>query len=201
MKNIALKTILILLLLLALTSSCAVWFYQSYQQVKQDKQRLSNNLVHLNERLGYYHSRNGRLVGNNRVLSLRLNEFKQAFKGLSEQIHNLNIKLNRVQSLNQSVIEQQKSLVTVLKDSIINDTIQAKVFNYQDDYYKVKGVAVGDTQRVDIHSRDSLIQVVYKGKRKRPYLWFFSPRQLEQVIISSNPNNHIIYSKHIQISR
>ena len=58
-------------------------------------------------------------------------------------------------------------------------------------FYNIEGIAIGSTQNVSIQSTDSLMQVVYKGKRKKPYLWFFSKRQLEQVITNKNPNSKL----------
>ena len=48
---------------------------------------------------------------------------------------------------------------------------------------------------------DSLIQVVYRGKRKQPWLWLFSPRPLEQLIYNKNPNSKISYQKTIKLSK
>jgi len=120
---------------------------------------------------------------------------------LVDAINDLKVKIKRVNSVSSTVVESEKHIETIVKDSIINDTVIAKVFNYKDDFYKIKGVSINDIQTVDIQSIDSIIQVVYKGKRKRPYLWFFSKRQLEQVISSKNPNSKITYSKYIKITK
>ncbi|MBU0489989.1 MAG: hypothetical protein KKD31_18775, partial [Bacteroidetes bacterium] len=117
------------------------------------------------------------------------------------EIRNLKIKPNRVESFTETVVETEKQITTVLRDSIIHDTIQARVFDYADEFYSVAGIAIGDTQQVHIHSTDSLIQVVYKGKRRKPWLWIFSSRKLEQAIACKNPNAIVKYSRHIEISK
>jgi hypothetical protein len=81
------------------------------------------------------------------------------------------------------------------------DTVQIRVFDYEDGYYSVHGQSWGDTQRVEVKSRDTLIQVVYKGRRERPELWIFSPRKLEQRLSLKNPNARIVYNKNIQIQK
>ena len=171
-----------------------------YVSEKKDNQRLSNNLSSLNENLTYYKSRNGHLVGKNSVLVFRMSEFQTSFVDLSKSIKDLKVKLNRISSVSNTVIKSEKHITTTLKDSIINDTITAKIFRYNDNFYNIQGLSIRDTQNISIQSTDSLMQVVYKGKRKKPYLWFFSKRQLEQVITNKNPNSKITYSKFIQIT-
>jgi len=172
-----------------------------YVSEKKDNQRLSNNLSSLNENLTYYKSRNGHLVGKNSVLVFRMSEFQTSFVDLSKSIKDLKVKLNRISSVSNTVIKSEKHITTTLKDSIINDTITAKIFRYNDNFYNIQGLSIRDTQNISIQSTDSLMQVVYKGKRKKPYLWFFSKRQLEQVITNKNPNSKITYSKFIQITK
>jgi hypothetical protein len=60
---------------------------------------------------------------------------------------------------------------------------------------------LGDSQRLQIHSTDTLTQVVFKGERIRPWLWVFSPRKLQQRVSVSNPNATIKYSQFIQIQK
>jgi hypothetical protein len=100
-----------------------------------------------------------------------------------------------------TVVETEKHIITTLRDSVIHDTVSVRVFSYSDPWYSIQGQANGDTQRVQIQSRDSLIQVVYKGKRSKPWLWILSPRRLQQRIYSSNPNSIITYSQLINIQK
>ena len=172
---------------------------KAYIQSRKDNQRLVENISHITKQLSYYKTKNGDLVAKNTVLIFRNSEFEKTFPELIKEIKNLRLKPKRVLSVTSTVLGNEKHIVTVLKDSIVQDTIIAKIFNYQDEFYKVKGIAINDTQRVEIQSIDSIFQVVYRGKRKKPYLWIFSKRQLEQVITNKNPNSKITYSKHIEI--
>lgn len=193
--NIILSALLLVSVIAFLTTR------KLYVSEKIDNNRLSQNLTSLNENLTYYKSRNGNLVGKNSVLVFRLSEFTNLFSGLADQIKDLKINVNRIQSVSNTVIQSEKNITTTLKDSTINDTVTAKIFRYNDSFYDIEGIAIGNTQNVSIHSTDSLLQVVYKGKRKKPYLWFFSKRQVEQVISNKNPNSKISYSKFIQIQK
>ncbi len=197
--NIKLKIIAIIVFVLM-----GVGIYilaNAYVSIKKDNARIIENTALLNNDLEYQKSRTGKLIAKNKVLIYRNKEFKKAFPKLIKEIEDLKVKSKHVLSVNSTVLESHKKFVSILKDSLINDTLIAKVFNYTDDFYRVRGVAVNDSQRVEIQSTDSIIQVVYKGKRKRPYLWFLSKRQLEQVISNKNPNSKISYSKHIEIIR
>jgi hypothetical protein len=149
--------------------------------------------------LTYYRTQNGQLAAKNQTLQLRYNEVQQIFPKVLDEIRNLNIKPKHVTQYSETVVKQEKEIVIKLRDSLICDTIHARVFSYQDSFYKVKGIAVGDSQKVHISSLDSLVQVVYKGKRIRPWLWVFSRRKMEQVITSKNPNSKIMYNRTIQI--
>ena len=172
---------------------------KSYLKVRKDNKRLNENINAINQDLTYYKSKSNKLVAKNSVLSFRINEFRKSFPKILNEIRDLKLRVNRINSISQTIIHSEKHIETHIKDTLINDTIKARVFNYTDDFYKLHGIAVGDTQKVDIKSTDSLIQVVFKGKRKRPYLWFLSKRRLEQVISNKNPNAKIAYSRFIKI--
>ena len=115
------------------------------------------------------------------------------------EIKNLKVNPMRVEHFSETIIQQQKDIITKLKDSLIYDTVLVRVFNYHDAFYTIKGIAIGDTQKVHIESRDSLIQVVYKGERYKPWLWIFSKRKLEQVVSCKNTNSKVEYSRIIEV--
>lgn len=123
----------------------------------------------------------------------------------------LKVRLSKVDAVSTVSFEQQKQIVAQLKDSISlvpqkdgdtnsQDTLRYNVFRYHDEYYDVSGVAFDGQQLVNIISRDTMTQVVYK-KRKTPWLWIFSPHVLEQKVYFKNPNARIHYSQTINIRR
>lgn len=168
---------------------------------RHDNRRLKQDLIATNSKITYYKSLSGHLVAKKDVLELKNKELKQAFPEILKELTNLKVQLNKVQSYTETVITHEKHITTVLHDSIVNDTTVARIFNYSDNFYRISGIATLDTQKVNIQSVDSLIQVVYRGKRLHPWLWFFSNRKLEQVITNKNPNSTIAYTRHIEISR
>jgi hypothetical protein len=176
-------------------------YAKMYYKEKRERERITESFKASEQKLVYYKTQNGQLAAKGHVLQLRYNEVQQIFPVILSELHNLDIKPRHVTQYSETVVKQEKEIVTKLRDSLICDTVHARVFNYRDSFYTVKGIAVGDYQKVHITSLDSLVQVVYKGNRIHPWLWLFSRRKLEQVITSKNPNSTILYNKTIQIVR
>lgn len=172
-------------------------FGKMYFNERKEKNRLEGSWKAANQQIIFYKARNGNLVAKNDALLLKYRELKDIYPELISEIKNLKVNPKQVEHYSETVIRQQKDIVTTLKDSLIYDTIPVRVFNYQDEFYSIKGIAIADTQKVHIESRDSLIQVVYKGERYKPWLWIFSRRKLQQVVSCKNPNSKIEYSRSI----
>jgi len=175
------------------------YFFRLYLNEQKDKSRLEKSFAAANQQIKYYTTRDGQLAAKIDVLQLRYNELKNIYPEIISEIRNLKINPRSVNNYSKTMIHQDKEIVTSLLDSIIYDTVPVRVFNYHDEFYTVRGIAIGDTQKVHIESRDSLIQVVYRGERYKPWLWIFSRRKLQQVVRCKNPNSRIEYSKNIQI--
>lgn len=175
--------------------------YRQLNRVKQDYQRIEASFKASEKALDHYKLENGALAARLDIMELNASELRHIFPRILQEIKKLDIKPQRARQYTETVITQEKQIIKQLKDSIIYDTIVAKSFDYRDAYYKISGQIWRDTLSMDIASCDSIIQVVYKGKRKRPWLWIFSPRRLQQVIHSKNPHSTIQYSKTIQITQ
>ena len=142
---------------------------------------------------------NGRIVGQNQVLERKNQELEALIPELHKDIKALQVKPSRVESVSASSFSSHTNVRTVLRDSTVFDTVLVKHFSYEDEFCQIEGFAVNDTQHLNISYQDTLIQTVYRGKRKKPWLWIFSPRQLEQRVALKNPDATINYSQHIQI--
>lgn len=153
----------------------------------------------LNKQYQTIETDNGQLVGQNQVLQLRNQELEKLVPELQEQIQFLQVRPSRVESLSSTAFTAETRIQTALRDSTVFDTVAVKQFKYADEFYRIEGFAISDTQHLNITYQDTLIQTVYRGKRKKPWLWIFSPRQLEQRVALKNPNATINYSQHIQI--
>ena len=181
---------------------CAVLvLWNTNQRLELEAARMSSNMEAITASIDYVRTQNGKLAAQTNVLLLRTNELKTLFPVQAKTVRDMGIKLNRATQLSTTVIETQKNIVTVLRDSIIRDTIRVKVFTYADKWYQIKGVNQGDSQSLQIQTTDTLTQVVFKGEREKPWLWIFSPRKLQQRVSVSNPNATIKYSSLIQIQK
>ena len=156
-----------------------VLLYKSNQRLHADNKRLSSNLKTLGAEL---------------VL-------KKLFPTEVKQIESLGVGVSKTTQFTTTVVETKTNVITMLRDSLILDTIKVRVFDYQDQWYQIQGISEKDSQRLVIKSTDTLTQVVYRGERIKPWLWVFSPRKIQQRISVSNPNATIKYSQSIQIQK
>ncbi len=186
-------------LLVVLGAILLLW--KSNQRLHADNQRLSSNIKTLGAELSMVKTKSGQLAAQSDLLVLQTRELKKLFPKEVKQIENLGVKVNKTTQYSTTVVETKTNVLTKLRDSIVLDTLQVRVFDYQDQWYQIKGVIEKDTQRLVIKSMDTLTQVLFYGERQKPWLWFFSPRKLQQRVSVSNPNATIKYSQTIQIQK
>lgn len=146
-------------------------------------------------------TKSGQLAAQSDLLVLQTRELKKLFPKEVKQIENLGVKVNKTTQYSTTVVETKTNVITTLRDSLIFDTVQVRVFDYQDQWYQIHGISEKDTQRLVIKSMDTLTQVLFYGERQKPWLWFFSPRKLQQRVSVTNPNATIKYSQTIQIQK
>ena len=200
-----LKKMLILLSVIVIVLTILIW--KRTANLRQENERLQQTLRQLSQQVSVLSEApsvqtptlDGRFAAETAVMSLRLKELSALYPRLMTEIRNMEIRPERTVQVTNHYTENERHITTLLRDSIIRDTIQVRVFNYEDGYYTVEGIAEADTQRVRISSRDTLTQVVFRGKREKPWLWIFSPRQLVQRVALKNPNAKIEYSQIIQL--
>jgi hypothetical protein len=185
-------SIIAVLLLLVVGIGLGKFLYRSHQE---------NNLraSEINAQLEHIRSENNKLMAQNKVIGLSLSQLEAFYPELYKQIKQMDIKPSRVQSLSNSGIRIEKKIVTTIKDSIIQDTLLVKKFDYSDAWISIRGEAVGNKQSISITHFDTISQVVFKGSRANPWLWLFSPRRLTQRISLASPYSKIQYSKYIKI--
>lgn len=186
-------------LLVVLGAILLLW--KSNQRLHADNKRLSSNIKTLGAELSMVKTKSGQLAAQSDLLVLQTRELKKLFPKEVKQIENLGVKVNKTTQYSTTVVETKTNVLTTLRDSLIFDTVQVRVFDYQDQWYQIRGVIEKDTQRLVIKSMDTLTQVLYYGERQKPWLWFFSPRKLQQRVSVTNPNATIKYSQTIQIQK
>lgn len=175
--------------------------FKLYLKERREVQRLETNFRASMKGLQYYKSRSGREAARADVLQVRYDELKEFHPAIIAAIQDLRIKPSRVTQFSETHINTETRIKTILRDSIIYDTIKVRAFGYMDAWNTVHGHILDDSIQMDIWSRDSLIQVFYKGERYRPGWWIFSRRKLQQSASLTNPNAKIEYSKTIQIQK
>ena len=185
-------SIVVVISLLVIGIVVGKFLYRSHQE---------NNLIasEINAQLEHIRSENNKLMAQNKVIGLSLSQLEAFYPALYNQIKEMDIKPSRVQSVSSNGIRLEKTIITTLKDSIIQDTIRVKQFDYSDAWISIRGEAIGNKQSISITHFDTLSQVVFKGSRANPWLWLFSPRRLTQRISLASPYSKIQYSKYIQI--
>jgi hypothetical protein len=186
-------------LLVVLGAILLLW--KSNLRLHADNKRLSFNIKTLGAELSMVKTKSGQMAAQSDLLVLQTKELKKLFSKEVKQIENLGVKVNKTTQYSTTVVETKTNVLTTLRDSLILDTIQVRVFDYQDQWYQIKGLIEKDTQRLVIKSMDTLTQVLFYGERQKPWLWFFSPRKLQQRVSVSNPNATIKYSQTIQIQK
>jgi hypothetical protein len=196
---IRLKIHLIAWLLVAVLLVISYFLFQALRVERENNHRLVENTANLDGKFVELTTLNGQLMAENQVLRLRSDELQAFLPEIRSEIENLRVKFQRAEKFSQTAFSAQVTPLVSLRDSIIFDTISVKVFHYQDDYFLIKGLAQNSIQKLELSYQDTLVQVVYRGKRPKPWLWFFSKRPLMQRVSLKNPNARIHYSQVIEI--
>jgi hypothetical protein len=184
---------------LAISLVLTVSLWQLWSSKKKDYKRLYVASESLHKSITTLQAENGQLIAQNQVLTLKSDELSAALPGIAKEIRNLDIHMDRAQSASATGFVVQTPATVKLQDSIVFDTVKIRLFDFHDGFFSVKGMAIGDQQQLDLSYQDTLVQVVYRGERERPWLWIFSPRKLMQRVSLKNPNAQIHYSEYIKI--
>ncbi len=197
LKQIALFSTIAVFLLLVTGKSLYM-----YIQGQKDYKRILASQQNLTKQLVYYKDKQGHETAKTPVLQYTKKELDNVLPDVNTLLKTLKIKPKQTESVAEIATTQHKDIITRLYDTIFtknNIADPTKLIMYSDDWYNVTGTFANDTARLSISSVDTLVQVISKGERLNPWLWFFSKRQLIQTIQCRNPSNHIVYSRYIKI--
>lgn len=193
------KTIFILGGGLVLSLVLCGFLFHAWKEARHSYKRVLSANESLQEDLVHFKTENGQLAAQNRVLQLKSKELSSLLPQMAMEIKELGVKLSRAESVSATGFEVSTPATVLLRDSVIYDTLAVKAFNYDDGFFDIEGTAIGYQQHLSLAYRDTLVQVVYRGEREKPWLWIFSPRKLMQRVNLKNPNAKIEYSQHIEI--
>ena len=190
-------SVLVIGLALALILSYSCWRLWTVE--KDNYQRIFKAGEAQGQEITTLRLENGQLASENQVLQLKSKELAALLPELAAEVRGLNVRLGKAQSVSATGFTVQTPATVLLRDSVIFDTVQVRVFDYRDEFFTVQGKAMGNRQHLELSYQDTLVQVVYRGERERPWLWIFSPRKLMQRVSLKNPNAHIHCTQQIEI--
>jgi hypothetical protein len=194
------RLLLILLLILLVGGFVAV---RTIIYLHDEKQRLELNQQTLLTDVELYRTAAGESAASVGALTLEIGELREARSRDAEQIRDLGIRLRRAESYARSVTQSEYVAHTTLRDSIIvRDTIRdtVRVFLSGDTWSRVEGVIRGDSIGVEVHSIDTLFQVVHRVPRRFLFLRY-GTKGIRQEIVSSNPHTQLVYSEYVELKR
>ncbi len=190
------------ILIIALTSALMI-SVKSCNDIKQERNRFSDNQRTLLDKAHYYETQNRLSVASVERLTLKTKELEENRSELVEVCDDLRIKVKRLQSASTTVTQTRYEFKTIFKDSVIVrngavlDTI--KCMNYVDSWLSFKGYTSDNVNfNVKIESRDTIVQFVHRVPRK---FWFlkWGTKAIRQEVISKNPHSKITYSEYIEL--
>ena len=196
------KQLILTLLLLTVGLSLALFHYhRRASQLALDRHALLARL----EQLQQSHDT---LTAHCEVLRLDRDEFRQLYHTETERLRKLNIRLRRVESLATSVTQSHLVADAPLHDTLrilqrdtlppLLDTLRR--FTWSDPWNRITGVISRDSVRCEVHSIDTLHQIVHRIPRRFLFIRW-GTKALRQEIRSSNPSTHIIYTDYLIIER
>lgn len=148
-------------------------------------------------------------IRNDTISRIQLSEDKIAYENpviVQSKLNNsptLKVKPRRIVSTSEIGFGFNDTLEIEL-DSLLPDTDYAttycpdRTFHYTDPYLNLTGTITENSEKINFTYRDTLIQVVYYGKRVHKY-WPFSRRRLMQRISLGNPKAYVSYAKTIKV--
>lgn len=171
--------------------------------MRQEKERLQANQTALLDKVKAYRTEAGKYAASCQVLQLTKDELQKECEDLAAAVKDLGVKLRRAQKVAQAATATRVSITATLQDSLLafNDTIRkVRAVRWADPWTNITGYLANDKIKLDVCTRDTLIQVVYRVPRR--FLFFrFGTKAIRQDIRSSNPHTQIVYARYIELKK
>ncbi|MBR5464979.1 MAG: hypothetical protein IKU77_04235 [Alistipes sp.] len=139
------------------------------------------------------------------VLRLDREEFERLYREEHTRLHDLKIRLRRVESLARHVGQTTITATIPLHDSVMPRNKQPPIidtvrhFAWNDRWNRVEGVLTGDSIHCRILSIDTLHQIVHRVPHRFLFLRW-GTKALRQEIRSTNPSTRIVYTDYVIIA-
>jgi|GEM_PF-2926645 len=179
----------------------AIGSFRLYLKQLEETRRVNGNFQSAMKSLTYYKTKAGNQAARADVLQLRYDELRNTYPEIVKSIKDLQLKVSKAEIYSETHVNTELRIKTQIRDSLIYDTIKVRAFGYVDTWNHVTGYILDDSINMNIRHTDSIIQVISKSERYRPWLWILSKRKLQQSITASDPNSTIKYSRTIQLKK
>ena len=195
MKAQIVKILATLCLMMGLT----IYFgYKYTTKLKSSLKTAENNFTQSQSDNIQYMAKNGLLVNESKTYVLTIDKLKEIREEQERTIKDLKLKLKNVQSMQTISTRTEYIVQTVVRDSIIRDTV-AQCFDYRSEWMKISGCVQSGRASLNVSNRDSIFSVgsmVYKG------WWIFKkPIAVRQYVQSFNPSSKITYNEYIMLKK
>lgn len=171
--------------------------------MRQEKERLQANQTALLGKVKAYRTEAGKYAASCQSLQFTKDELQKECEDLAAAVKDLGVKLRRAQKIAQAATATRVDITTTLQDSLLplNDTIrQVRAVRWADPWTNITGYLDNDKIKLDVCTRDTLVQVVYRVPRR--FLFFrFGTKAIRQDIRSSNPHTQIVYTRYIELKK
>lgn len=190
-----------------LVGVCA-WQGRELTRVKEERTRLLNNQNALLEEIDLYETAEGKSAASVQTLQLTCDELRRHYQEKCQLVEDLGLKVKRLQSYASTGTQTHVDVQTVLKDSVvyaIRDSVvyvdTLKWFEWRDPpWVEVSGTVSRDVVELDVHSSDTLIQIVHRVPKR--FLCFkFGTKGIRQEVVSMNPHTRVTYAEYIELRR
>ena len=196
-----LKIEILIVVILITSIGTLVW---RYKVERLERIRLDGNQATLLEDACRYKTKDSLNVLSIGQLELSKSEFKQYKKESVETIKELNIKLKRVRSVQNTKTITKIEFKTIMKDSLVivdnmvRDTL--KCMEYKNAHVDFAACFVGDSIEASIIIPVGLTQVIHRIPKK--FLFFkWGTKAIKQEMFSDNPYTVISYSEYIEFKK
>lgn len=161
--------------------------------LKDERDRYESNTNVLLSELTTYKTKDSLNVTRIDELRLREDEFSRYMRETSDLVKTLNVRNRELTKAITATTNNDTHIITVVKDSVLYDTLTAKCIDYDDAYIQVHGCATSDTFVGDVSVTDSLyVFETVEYKRFLGFLWKTKKIKNRKFdIMSKNKNTHI----------
>lgn len=188
----------------------AVFAIYKIESLEQENKRLNNNQTALLTENNSYKIRDSLNAISTLQLELKISELEKYRQEDLKLIKDLKISKSSLEQIIDVKTQSINRYKTLLKDSIIRDTIINRVdtircFNYRSAWTDIDGCISSDSVDMQIKNRESLIAI--ESMEKKKFLFFKLPIRLfgyknkKLDIISNNPSTAITEIEYINIRK